>query len=195
MESTKLRLSLMPIFWSDAGDVVAAELAEAGRRGAVLEDERRASPSGSTRIAVGAGRIAGGVERLVGRVHVERQALRVRKLPVVGRGGVGAGVVVRIRSAREDGLPERLLVDRLQDGLAHDDVLERGMALALAETGLVHVEVLIEPRRLEDGLADGRIDVLDRIVVGLDQVEGDVDLAVQERGDLAFLVVGEELDR
>ncbi len=67
------------------------------------------------------------------------------------------------------------------------------MTLALAETGLVHVEVLVEPRGLEDRPADGRVDTLDRVVVGLHEVGRDVDVSGEEGGDHALLVVGEEL--
>jgi hypothetical protein len=171
------------------GEELTAGLAEAGRRGAVLEDEV-VTAVGHVAHAVAVGvLVAGRIEVGVGLRHVERRALRVGQLPVVARGGVGAGVRLRHRGARED----RLVHGRLVDGLRHRDadvrVLERRVALALAEALLVQVEVLVEPAGLQERLAGRRIDDLDGVVVGLDEVLGDVDLTGQEGGDLAVLVV------
>ena len=69
------------------------------------------------------------------------------------------------------------------------------MTLAGAFARLVEVEMLVEPCGLEDRPARRRVDVLDRVVVGLHEVEGDVDLIGQEGLDLAGLVVREEAER
>ena len=65
------------------------------------------------------------------------------------------------------------------------------MTLALAETGLVHVEMLVLPRRVVERLADVGRDALDRVVVALLEVERDVDLTGEEGSLLAFLVAVE----
>ena len=67
------------------------------------------------------------------------------------------------------------------------------MASAGTQAGLVHVEMLIEPAGLEDRPSDPRIDSLDRVVIGLEESQGNVDLARHEGGHLAFLVVWEVL--
>ena len=55
----------------------------------------------------------------------------------------------------------------------------------MAVRALVHVQVLVLPRRLEERLADRRIDALDAVVVAREQVDRGVDVASQEVGLLA----------
>src|SRR5207247_249361 len=106
------------------------------------------------------GRVGGG--------NIERRAGRLigRQRPVVqARNAALAGLLVRDWRAREDGLPERVLVDRLGDRLANDRILECRIALAGALAALVQIEVLVLPAGADERLADVRIDVLDRRVI------------------------------
>src|SRR5437764_4692337 len=69
------------------------------------------------------------------------------------------------------------------------------MALARAEPGLVHVEVLVQPARVYDSGSDGSVDGPHRVVVRLAQAQSNVNVARLERGDLTVLVVGERHER